>query len=114
MKGLTEIANDNANVLTTDSVWDKPFPNLRTREIVKNIVEGIVETNTQCRATPAEQERFALGFIRGALTVTSQDADVATGFYLATLLDTLNRGGLAAINRLVEVVTGEPLPAAAA
>lgn len=113
MKGLTEIANDNANAVTTDSVWDRPFPNLRTREIVKSIVEGIVETNAQCRATPGEQERFALGYIRGALTVVAHDADDMTQFYVASLLDTLNRGGLAAINRLVEVVTGEPLKAAA-
>lgn len=113
MKGLSEIANDNANVLPTDSVWDKPIPNLRTREIVRSIVEGIVETNAQCKGTPGEQERFALGYIRGALTVTSHDADIATGFYLASMLDTLNRGGLAAINRLVEAVTGEPLTAAA-
>lgn len=113
MKGLDEIASDNDNVVSLSSIWDRPFPNLRTREIVKHIVEGIVETNAQCKGTPAEQERFALGYIRGALTVTGQDADNATGFYLASLLATLNSGGLAAINRLVEVVTGAPLKATA-
>ena len=113
MKGLKEIANDNARETQTESVFNKPFPNLRTREIVKNIVSGIVETNAQCKATPEAQERFALGFIRGALTATAQEDDT-TRFYIASLLDVLNKGGLTAINALVEAVTGEPLTAAAA
>lgn len=113
MKGLNEIANDNANVVSVSSIWDKPFPNLRTREIVKSVVEGIVETNAQCKGTSAEQERFALGYIRGALAVLAQDTDNVTAIYVATLLATLNSGGLAAINRLVDIVTGEPLTAAA-
>lgn len=113
MKGLREIANDNAAVTTTGTLFDKPFPNLRTREIVKEIVEGIVETVEQTKMTPEVADQFALGLIRGARIVAEKIADDTTRLYVATLLDVLKNGGLPAINRLVEIVTGEPLTAAA-
>lgn len=113
MKGLREIANDNAASTATEHLFDKPFPNLATREIVKGLVTGIVETVEQTKMTPEVANAFALGLVRGARVVAEQIGDDVTRLYVATLLDVLKNGGLAAIDALVETVTGEPLTAAA-
>lgn len=114
MKGLTEIANDNAETPSTVKLFDQPFPNLATREIVKNIVEGIWETIEQTHMTTDAATAFALGVIRGARIVAEQIGDDTTRLYIATLLDTLKNGGLNAIADLVKIVSGNELPAAAA
>lgn len=114
MKGLKELAAANAGGNSPDDIFSKPFPNLRTREIVKSIVESIVETNTYCKVPPDQQAAKALDVIKGARIVADTLADDTTRFYIASLLDALNRGGIAAINRLVEAVTGHDLTAEAA
>ncbi|MGH7487824.1 MAG: hypothetical protein ACREMY_19815, partial [bacterium] len=45
-----------------------PFPNLKTREIVRTLVTAIAETVQHVKFTPPEQHAFALGMIRGART----------------------------------------------
>lgn len=88
------------------------FPNLRSREIVKAIVEGIVDTCEHTQMTYAEQKVFALGYVRGAVTVLRQTGDHALPIALE-ILDMLNRGGLDAARTLAERVTGQNFSVAA-
>lgn len=87
-----------------------PFPTLRCREIVKGLVDGIIETTTQCTMTPQEKYNTALMLVRGARIVTKHDAEPETAVFIAGLLSVLVNGGLDAVYQLVEVVTGQPLP----
>ena len=86
-----------------------PFPTLRCREIVKGIVEAIVETTTHVKMTGEGAQLFALGIVRGARIVTQQDDDVTAERFVVELLDKLNRGGIDALRELVEAVTGDAL-----
>lgn len=113
MKDLNEIVKANAAETPMKDFFNAPFPNLKTREIVKNLVEGIVETIEQTKMTPVAADAFALGLIRGARIVAEQTSDYPTRLYVARLLDVLKNGGLPAITRLVDAVTGGPLTAAA-
>lgn len=88
---------------------DRPFPNLRVRELVREIVEGIVDTATHVKTmTAPEHYALALGMVRGARVTADNLGDDVSAPFLADLLDTLNRGGIEAVRRLVEVVTGRP------
>lgn len=83
-----------------------PFPNLRTREIVKGVVEGIVETITHTKMTANEQHLFALGYVRGAITTLQRQGDDLTLPFVLDMLARLNSGGVDAVRRLIEIVTG--------
>lgn len=114
MQGLREINAANAVETAKISLFDQPFPNLATREIVREIVEGIWETIEHTHMTTDAAGAFALGVIRGARIVADKIGDDTTRLYVATLLDTLKNGGLPAIADLIKVVNGNELPAAAA
>lgn len=91
-----------------------PFPNLRARETVKAIVEGIVETINHVKMTEAEQKAFALGYVRGAVTVLRQECEELDVPYSALpfaldILDTFNRDGLPAVRALAKLVAGQTL-----
>lgn len=92
-----------------------PFPNLHVRQVVKGVVEGIIETITHCKMTPTEQNHFALGYVRGAMTTLRESGDDVALPFAADVLDSLNRGGIEAVRRLVEIVSGrdDVLPATA-
>lgn len=83
-----------------------PFPNLHVRQVVKGVVDGIIETITHCQMTPTEQKHFALGFVRGAMTTLRESNDTEALPFAADVLDSLNRGGIEAVRRLVEIVSG--------
>lgn len=85
------------------------FPNLRCKEIVKTIVGDIVEACDHVRMSEAEQFAHALGTVKGVMLVARQDEDSITLRFVADVLDRLNKGGIAAIRRLVEVVNGTEL-----
>lgn len=86
-----------------------PFPTLRVRELVKDIVNAIVETCDHCKLSPAEQASLALGIVRGARLTAANLGDDVSAPFLADLLDTLNRTGLDGVRRLVETVTGRAI-----
>lgn len=86
-----------------------PFPNLLAREIVKGVVQGIVETITHTKMTATEQHHFALGYVRGAITTLREQGDHLTLPFAMDILDRLNRDGVEAVRRLVEVVTGRDI-----
>lgn len=96
----------------------RPFPNLRARETIKAIVEGIVETVNHVRMTEAEQTAFALGYVRGAVTVLRQEcedeADVPYSAlpHVLEILDAFNQRGIAAVRIIAERVAGQELQAA--
>lgn len=87
-----------------------PFPNLRCREIVKDIVNAVVETTTHIKMNDDQAYWFTLGVIRGARIVAQQDETVEVERFVVTLLDTFNKRGVSAVRELVEIVTGQPLP----
>lgn len=87
-----------------------PFPNLRCREIVKDIVNAVVETCTHVKLTDQQAYWFTLGLIRGARIVAQQDESEEAERFVLTLLDTFNQRGVSAVRELVEVVSGQPLP----
>lgn len=85
-----------------------PFPNLRSRELVKMIVGEIVDTCTHCKFTPGEQHAFSLGIVRGAIETAKQfggDGTLTVPFLL-DLLSRLNQGGVPAVHLLLEQITG--------
>lgn len=89
-----------------------PFPNLRCKETVKEIVEAVVETTNFCKLTDTEAYHFALGIVRGARIVAALDDNTTLERYVVDLLARLNAGGVAAIRELIAVVTGQELACA--
>lgn len=83
-----------------------PFPNLRTREIVRVLVTNIAETLTHVKFSDGERHAFALGMIRGARETLEVTGDTVAAPFLADLLNTLNHRGVDAVRELVETVTG--------
>ncbi len=95
-----------------------PFPNLRARETVKAVVEGIVDTINHCPSlTTVHQQAFALGFLRGAITVLRAECEEVDVQYsalpiLLAILDKFNQEGISAVREIAELVTGQELRAA--
>lgn len=90
-----------------------PFPNLRCREIVKGIVDAVVETTASVKLNDDQAYWFTLGIIRGARIVAQEDDNSEAERFVLTLLDTFNKRGVPAVRELVETVTGRELPGAA-
>jgi hypothetical protein len=86
-----------------------PFPNLKTREIVRLLVTQIAETLLFVKFTADERYAFALGMVRGARIAAEQEGDTVAAPYLADLLDTLNHKGVEAVGELVQTVTGREI-----
>lgn len=86
-----------------------PFPNLKTREIVRLLVTQIAETSQFVRFSPGERHAFALGMVRGARLTAEQEGDDIAAPYLADLLNTLNLKGVDAVAELVQAVTGREI-----
>lgn len=98
-----------------------PFPNLRCRQIVRDIVEGVIDTTNFCKMTDGEAYHLTLGIIRGARIAVSRDVDEdgttteyspETERFVLELLQQFNEGGVRAIRELVSVVAGHELPCA--
>lgn len=95
-----------------------PFPNLRCQQIVREIVEAVIDTTNFCKMTDGEAYHLTLGIIRGARIVVSHDGDEdgqtemerehspETERFVLELLQQLNEGGVKAIRELVAVVMG--------
>lgn len=86
-----------------------PFPNLRCREVVKDIVDRLVDVTTHCKYTALEANAFALGLVQGARIVATKDECTTLESFVVELLSKLNRGGVDAVKELVEIVTGHEL-----
>lgn len=86
-----------------------PFPNLKTREIVRLLVTQIAETAQFVKFSPGERHAFALGMVRGARITAEQEGDDIAAPYLADLLNTLNLRGVEAVAELVQAVTGREI-----
>lgn len=91
------------------------FPNLRARETVKAVVTAIAETINHVGMTEAEQTSFALGFVRGAITVLQAECEDARDVQfsalpaLSEILDSFNQRGIRSIRTLAESVCGVTL-----
>lgn len=107
MQGLREIEKSNNGLVAAPiRPLAGPFPNLRTRELVKRIVSEIVDTCNHSRFTEGEKSALALGMIRGARLSAEEAGDDTAAPFLADLLDTFNNQGLDGVRLLVESVTG--------
>lgn len=95
----------------------RPFLNYRARETVKAVIEGIVETCDSVRMTEAEQTSFALGYVRGAITVlraeiedrSSHDVQYSALPHLLEILDSFSQHGVKSIRTLAQNIAGQDL-----
>lgn len=91
-----------------------PFPNLRARETIKALVEGIVETINHVPMSENVQLAFALGYVRGAITVLRQECEELDVPYSALpfaldILDKFSQKGIAAVREIAEHISGQEL-----
>lgn len=90
-----------------------PFPTLRCKEVVKEIVTAVVDTTNFCKLTDTEAYHFTLGIVRGARIVAQHDDNTTLEAFVVDLQARLMAGGVPAIRELVEIVTGQELPCVA-
>lgn len=110
MQGLNEIHQrpDN-NFEPTDrnaKVRAGVFPNLKTRNTIREVCASILETIGITQWTDGEKDAFAFGYVRGALDNMKRDENPAAAAFAAALLVQVNDGGVAAIRKIVLEVTG--------
>lgn len=89
-----------------------PFPNLRSREIVKDIVDVVVEQIKRTGMTDEQSYWFTLGVVQGA-GLSRDDYGIEAQRFILTLLDTFHKRGAPAVRELIKTVTGQELPSEA-